>query len=236
VRLVRLLPERWRCLAHEMLKFGIVGGINTLVDFVVFNILLPIGPLKANVVSTVVATTASYGMNRHWTYRDRPRSALRREYVLFFLLNLAGFVIQSAVLGVVKYGLHFTEDTGRIALNVGKAAGIAVAMVFRFWAYRTFVFQTGQVAEAAAIASGIEHVPATPIGSGFGSAAAATATASGFGSAVPATEEPVAEDEFAQLTGPLEAELAAPGEETSGQPAVAGLDAASMAAEVARTR
>jgi len=96
VHLVRFLPERSRKFLHEALKFSIVGGLNTVVDFVVFNLLLPIGPLKANVVSTIVATTTSYGMNRHWTYRDRPRNALRREYALFFLFNLAGFVIQSS--------------------------------------------------------------------------------------------------------------------------------------------
>lgn len=176
MRLVRFLPHRWQKLAHEALKFGVVGGINTVVDFIVFNLLLPIGPLKANVVSTVVATTTSYGMNRHWTYKDRLRSALRREYVLFFFFNLVGFLIQSLVLGVVKYGLHFTEDTGRIALNIGKATGIGVAMVFRFWAYRTFVF----LAEPALAAEA--PVPA------------------------PARRAP-AEDEFVQLTAPLEAEL-----------------------------
>jgi putative flippase GtrA len=174
---VRFLPERWQKLAHEALKFGVVGGINTIVDFIVFNLLLPIGPLKANVVSTVVATTTSYGMNRHWTYKDRLRSALRREYALFFLFNLAGFLIQSAVLGVVKYGLHFTEDHGRIALNIGKAAGILVAMVFRFWAYRTFVF-LAEPAPAAAAAVPVAAAGAAP-----------------------------AEDEFVQLTALLEAEL-----------------------------
>ncbi len=188
MRLVRFLPERWQKLVHEALKFGIVGGINTVVDFIVFNLFLPIGPLKANMISTVVATTSSYGLNRHWTYKDRMRSALRREYALFFMFNLAGFLIQSAVLGVVKYGLHFTEDTGRLALNIGKAAGIGVAMVFRFWAYRTFVFKTAQpeaAAETAAEVLAPEPVPAV-------SAAARR---------VPA------DDEFAQLTGPLEEEL-----------------------------
>jgi putative flippase GtrA len=185
VRLVRFLPERWRKLAHEALKFGVVGGINTLVDFVVFNLFLPIGPLKANVVSTVVATTSSYGLNRHWTYKDRMRGAMRREYALFFMFNLAGFLMQSAVLGVVKYGLHFTEDNGRIALNIGKAAGAVVAMVFRFWAYRTFVFKAAQAAPAQAQAA---PVAAAPV-------------------AEPAATLAETVDEFAQLTGPLEAEL-----------------------------
>jgi len=120
----------------------------------VLNLLLSIGPLKAKVASTIVATTASYVMNRQWTYNKRDRAGVRREYVLFFALNLAGLAIQLAVLGVAKYGLGFTEHGGgddRLALNLFNALGIAVAMVFRFWAYRTFVFKPAD--EVAAPAS-----------------------------------------------------------------------------------
>jgi putative flippase GtrA len=200
VHLVRFLPERSRKFLHEALKFSIVGGLNTVVDFVVFNLLLPIGPLKANVVSTIVATTTSYGMNRHWTYRDRPRNALRREYALFFLFNLAGFVIQSSVLAAVKYGLHFTEDNGRIALNIGKAVGIGVAMVFRFWAYRTFVFKTDKVVltDAVIAAETLAHEDEI---------AAAEHLAPPAQRVPEHADEISADEEFAQLTAPLEAEL-----------------------------
>ena len=135
----------------EVAKFGAVGLVNTVLDYAVLNLLLSIGPLKAKVASTVVATTASYIMNRQWTYSQRDRAGVRREYVLFFALNLAGLAIQLAVLAVAKYGLGFTEHGGgddRLALNLFNALGIAVAMVFRFWAYRTFVFKS---AEATAV-------------------------------------------------------------------------------------
>lgn len=94
MRLLRLLPERWQKLIREMAKFGIVGGVNFAINFAVFNLLVIYvmhnGELKANVVATVVATTTSYLMNRHWTYRDRPKASMRREYVLFFLFNGIG--------------------------------------------------------------------------------------------------------------------------------------------------
>jgi putative flippase GtrA len=129
--------------------------VNTILDYAVLNLLLSIGPLKAKVASTIVATTASYVMNRQWTFNNRDRAGVRREYILFFALNLAGLVIQLAVLAVAKYGLGFTEHGGgddRLALNLFNALGIAVAMVFRFWAYRTFVFKTEAPASAPAAA------------------------------------------------------------------------------------
>ena len=39
MRLVRLLPQRWQKLAHEALKFGTVGGVNTVINYAVFNAL-----------------------------------------------------------------------------------------------------------------------------------------------------------------------------------------------------
>lgn len=142
MRLVRLLPERWQKFVHEALKFGIVGGINTVINYAVFNALaltvFSDGQLKAAVVATVVATITSYLMNRHWTYRDRPKSAMRREYALFFLFNATGLLIELGVLAAAKYGLGVTS---LLALNVAKTGGVVLATLFRFWSYRTFVFQ-----------------------------------------------------------------------------------------------
>lgn len=171
MRLVRLLPERWQRFIHEALKFGAVGGINTVVNYAVFNALaltvLATGQLKATVIATIVSTTTSYLMNRHWTYADRPRSALRREYLLFFFFNAAGLAIELAVLGAAKYGLGLT---GLLALNGAKTVGLVLGTVFRFWSYRTFVFQpavqpagtvrVAPAAEAAPIAAALDPAAA----------------------------------------------------------------------------
>jgi len=149
MRVDRLLPERWQKLFREALKFGIVGGVNTVISFVVFNALaLTVfhgGQLKANVIATVFATFTSYFMNRHWTYRDRPKSAIRRETMLFVGFNAAGLVIELGVLGIAKYGLG-TESL--LLLNVFKFLGLGLATIFRFYTYRTFVFRAAAPAAA----------------------------------------------------------------------------------------
>jgi putative flippase GtrA len=104
------------------------------------------GQLKATVIATIVSTTTSYLMNRHWTFRDRQRSAVRREYLLFFFFNAAGLAIELVVLAGAKYGLGLT---GLLALNLAKTVGIVLGTVFRFWTYRTFVFQPLVVQAAA---------------------------------------------------------------------------------------
>jgi len=153
MRLVRLLPHRLRALAPEALRFGTVGLANTVLYFVIFNVTMGIGAVKATVIATVVTTTLSYLANRHWTYRHRPKTALRREYTLFFAFNLAGMLIQSGVVGVGKYGLGLSEDTDRIAFNLATVIGITLATAFRFWAYRTMVFKPAGAAAEVAVAA-----------------------------------------------------------------------------------
>lgn len=204
--LARFVPDRWRGLAREVLTFGLIGVVNTLVDFVVLNLFLPIGPVKAKTASTVVATTVSYFLNRHWTYRDRDRASRRREYTLFFAFNLVGFVIQSAVLAIAKYGLGFDEHHDRIAFNVANAVGIGLAMVFRFWSYRTFVFGAQPVVAEIHIAPepdlalepGLEPEPNEP---------GVAAVGAGRPTPTPLAPAPDVADEFVQLTAALEAEL-----------------------------
>jgi putative flippase GtrA len=138
----RFLPARFAKLAPEAVKFALVGGLNTGVNFLIFWVLiltvLSGSQLKANVIATVVATVTSYLMNRHWTYRSRPKTAaVHREFMLFLVFNAAGLAIELAVIGVTKYWFGLT---GIIAVTAAKVVGTALGTIFRFVTYRTFVF------------------------------------------------------------------------------------------------
>lgn len=135
--------------AREIMKFGVVGGVAYVVDVAVFNLALHASekPLTSKTISTVVATTVAYAGNRWWTFRHRSRASLRREYVLFFVLNGVGLLIALACLAVSHYLLGFTS---KIADNIAaNGVGLVLGTIFRFWSYRKFVF-TGQLSEEEA--------------------------------------------------------------------------------------
>ncbi len=140
MRLVRLLPRRVRNLVPEAMAFATIGLANTLLYFVIFNVTMGIGAVKATVIATVVTTTLAYFANRYWTYRHHTKTALRREYTLFFGFNLVGMVIQSGAIAIGKYGFGLTEEHDELLFMTVTVIGIAIATIFRFWAYRTFVF------------------------------------------------------------------------------------------------
>src|SRR5919112_689128 len=136
----RPLTDRLRRLAPEALAFGVIGAANTALYLAITYVAMPIGAVKATVIATVVTTTLAYFANRYWTYRNHTRTALRREYTLFFGFNLVGMIIQSGAVAIAKYGFGLTEAHDEIAFMGVTSVGIVIATLFRFWAYRTFVF------------------------------------------------------------------------------------------------
>ena len=182
--LASVLPARLRNIAPEAAAFALIGIVNAVLYFVIFNLTMTIGAVKATVVATAVTTTLAYVAHRYWTYRNRPKSAVRREYMLFVGFNIAGMFIQSGVIAVGKYGFGLNETRDRLWFNLATVAGIGLATLFRFWAYRTLVFRPHPADHAA---------PTT---------------------AVEALAEVYAEnEEFQHLTAPLERELQQAGQE-----------------------
>jgi putative flippase GtrA len=105
----------------------------------------------AKSASVAVAATSSFFMNRHWTFRHRARTGLRREYTLFFLLNGVGLLIANACILVVEQGFG---KTGPLWFNLAQVAGLALGMVFRFTTYKRWVFLSPERAAARSLAEG----------------------------------------------------------------------------------
>jgi putative flippase GtrA len=151
--IVRRLYIRFQGILHELGKFGVVGAVAYVVDTSVYALLLTLGmeTLFAKSIATVIAATLAFLGNRFWTWRHRPRSSLTKEYLLYFGFNAAGLGIQLATLGITHYGLgnlwpFFT--TPLADLIFAQVVGNGIATVFRFWAYRRFVFTTRVAAHA----------------------------------------------------------------------------------------
>jgi len=143
--LLRALWERFGHLVHELGKFGVVGAVSYVVDVSVSNLLLkPVGPFWSATISMTVAATLAFVGNRFWTWRDRERTGLHREYGLYFAFNLVGLLIGLGCVWLTWNLLgHYWPDVfrTRLAYNIAKnLVGMALGTLFRFWSYRRFVF------------------------------------------------------------------------------------------------
>lgn len=150
VGLARLLGGRSWPLVYELAKFGVVGGTAVLIADIGSNVLhfqAGFGPLIANVIATAVATAVSYVGNRYWTFRHRQRTNVGREGVLFLVLNGIGLLIQLACLW---FGTYVLGRQDKLSYNVFLVIGIGLATVFRYWAYKKWVWQAPPAAPRAA--------------------------------------------------------------------------------------
>ncbi|MFD2092938.1 GtrA family protein [Blastococcus deserti] len=133
-------------LGREASGFATVGAFALLVDIGGYNALVHLGgngwlgeePLLAKTTAVAASTTVAYFGNRFWTYRDRPRGRLGREYVLFVVLSAVGLAIALACLAFSRYVLGLTSA---VADNVAtNGIGLALGSLFRFLTYRRYVF------------------------------------------------------------------------------------------------
>jgi putative flippase GtrA len=96
-----------------------------------------VGPLESKAISTTIATVVTYLGSRFWTFKHRDNQALGREATLFIVLNVVGLLIAEAVIALVTYGLGLHSQ---LEYNAASVIGTGLATIFRYFAYRQWVF------------------------------------------------------------------------------------------------
>jgi putative flippase GtrA len=139
---VSSLVERLRPLVSELAKFLVVGGFCFVLDVLlayVFRFKVDLGPTTSKALSTVIATAISYVGNRVWSFAHRvdADSGHGQDIGVYAAINLVGLVITLIPVDVAHYVL---SETSALAFTISGVLGTAVATVFRFWAYRKYVF------------------------------------------------------------------------------------------------
>ncbi|WP_245194727.1 GtrA family protein [Kitasatospora phosalacinea] len=133
--------QRLRGLRMEAFGFALIGASGVVVNFGLFWILnnaVGLASLRSNIAATVVAIATNYLGYRYWLYRDRDAASRKREITLFLLFSGVGMLIETGTLGFTQYVLGLDSPVERLG---GKLLGLAIATVFRFVSYRTWVFK-----------------------------------------------------------------------------------------------
>ncbi|MEU6791141.1 GtrA family protein [Nonomuraea wenchangensis] len=103
-------------------------------------------PVTAKVIAVLVATIVSYMLNREWSFGTRGGRERHHETALFFLISGVGLVLSSVPLWISPYVfLLETPDVSLVTQEIAdfmsaQVIGTLIAMVFRFWAFRKWVF------------------------------------------------------------------------------------------------
>jgi len=134
------LYRRFADLIPELAKFGVVGLIGTIIDLGgadYLHVHMGLGPMVSKALSITAATIFTYLGSRFWTFRHRVNQPVLREGILFAVLNLVGLAIAEVVIAAVTYGLDMKSA---LAYNVASVVGTGLGTIFRYFAYKKWVF------------------------------------------------------------------------------------------------
>lgn len=147
------IPQPYRAVAvkhRELVKFALVGGTTFVVDTMVFLLLkttvLAPKPVTAKVIAVLVATIVGYILNREWSFRTRGGRERHHEAALYFAISGIGMAINAAPLWVSRYVFDLqVPEVGRLTMEIAdftsaQIVGTLLAMAFRWWAFRRYVF------------------------------------------------------------------------------------------------
>jgi putative flippase GtrA len=155
VRLVETLSQRmgttWRTLLKELGAFGVVGAVCFVLDVVLFQVLyaqVGLGAVTAKLVAAVVSMTAAFIGHRYWSFSHRARTGVRREYLLFAVINAAALLLNVAIIAFVRYPLG---QDGAFVLQAANIGGIVAGTAIRYLSYRRWVFPAVAPAARAAV-------------------------------------------------------------------------------------
>jgi putative flippase GtrA len=150
---IKRLPRPIRPYAeqhHELIKFAIVGATTFVIDSAVFYTLkltvLEPKPVTAKIIAGIVAVIASYILNREWSFQNRGGRERHHEALMFFAFSGVGVLLSMAPLWFSSYVLQLrVPDVSLTQENIADFVsayiiGNLLQMVFRFWAFRRWVF------------------------------------------------------------------------------------------------
>ena len=136
---------------QQLIKVGLVGVVNTVVSFALFNLLLTVlgGTKTVDVglnweqfwsiaVAFVIATFVSYGLNRRWTFDLADGRGARSETVHFFAVNVVAWAVTQGLVGGADW---LWGPLTRPGQNIAYLAAAAVIILPKFAGYRDIVFR-----------------------------------------------------------------------------------------------
>jgi putative flippase GtrA len=129
-----------RAFVEQVARFLVVGTIGFGIDGGLLYLLVRSGvdPYLARALSFPPAVTATWYLNRVWTFAAR-QGAVRRQYARYLAVQLVGALSNYAVYAAILSLGHRTPEGALVALAAGSIAGL----VINFAGARALVFVSG---------------------------------------------------------------------------------------------
>lgn len=111
----------------QFLRFGMVGAVGFLFDTAtVYALRGLLGLYGAGIVAYLVAASANWVMNRHWTFRGHGSGPAHHQWARYLLTNIAGFVLNRGTYAALVTVFAICAAQPVLAVAAGAIAGMGV--------------------------------------------------------------------------------------------------------------
>jgi len=120
----------------DLIKFAIVGAVNTLIDFTVLNFLslLGLSIFWAIFFAYMCGAANGYLLNNHWTYRHLNKPSTFIGFAQYASISFIGLGLTEVIVFVLTDWLH-------ASLNVGKLVAVVLVFSWNFAGNRLITFR-----------------------------------------------------------------------------------------------
>ena len=112
----------------QIFKFVIVGGIATIIDWIIYYIfykLLKFNPLIANIFSFSISVIYNYIASVKWVFNVNKNKTKRRMFIEFMLFSILGFILTELLLWIFIDILSINGMLSKIIATI-------IVMIFNF--------------------------------------------------------------------------------------------------------
>ena len=121
-------------LLMQIIKFVIVGGIATIIDYIIFftlHELLKVPTLPSNITSFTISVIYNYIASVKWVF-DVKKDDPKKQFVIFLILSIIGLLINTAI-------VYVTIDILKWYSLICKVIATGIVMVFNFITRKIFL-------------------------------------------------------------------------------------------------
>ncbi len=122
-------------LFNKIIRFSIVGGIATLIDFIflyIFKEFLNMDVIIANTLSFIISVTYNYIASIVWVFDINKEKNKKIQFILFILFSIFGLVLNNII-------LYILTDIFNMYYLISKVVATLFVMIFNFITRKRFL-------------------------------------------------------------------------------------------------
>jgi putative flippase GtrA len=135
-----------RALFLQIIRFGMVGGLNTILDLLIFNSLLWLMPTQSTTTLLVYNSIAyclgginSFLLNKYWTFRNKQKITLP-EIARFAITTALGILCNDLLIWLISRYFHPIIADARLWANASKIVALCGTVLISYLGMRLWVF------------------------------------------------------------------------------------------------